>query len=193
MQTFLHFKKADNWSVPPFQTHIISFLGLFFSYTSSSSMHMCISVELFMLCFVFNTPSCKSRTARHKAVKTALPSNPSQRGCRIYGQVLTPETGAERSLPGPSLKLSTFLLDAPSHFVSFWTCLTPRGDSAVWHPFLSTCSVTWSSSQTFHLYPEAPCRAYTWKFVSQIKGGVHCWGLNIIPVSCKLLEQNSCR
>lgn len=104
---------------------------------SSSSMHMCISLELFMLCFVFNTPSCKSKAARHKAVKTPLPSNPSHLGWRIYGQVLTPETEADTSLPGPLLKLCTFFLHAPSHFVDFsdvfdtagwchWQCrLTP--------------------------------------------------------------------
>lgn len=56
-----------------------------------------------MLCFVFNTPSCKSKAARHKAVKSALPSNPSHLGWRIYGQVLAPETEAERSLLGPWL------------------------------------------------------------------------------------------
>lgn len=95
--------------------------------TSSSSMHMCISLELFMPCFVFNTPSCKSKAARHKAVKTPLPSNPPHLGWRIYGQVIAPETEAERSLPGPLLKLGTLLLDAPPHFVSFWTCSTPRG------------------------------------------------------------------
>ena len=123
-------------------------------YTSSSSMHICISLELFMLCFVFNTPSCKSTAARHKAVKTALPSSPSHLGWRIYGQVLAPETEAERTLPGPSLKLGTLLFDAPPHFVSFWTCSTPRGDatdSTVWHPFLSTCPVTWSYGSAFHL------------------------------------------
>lgn len=123
----LHFKKADNWSVLPFQTHIIRCCAFPVGYTSSSSTHMCISLELFMLCCVFNTPSCKSKTARHKAVKTPFPSNPSHLGWRIYGQVLTPETEAERSLPGPSLKLSTLLLDAPSHFVRFQTCFNTSG------------------------------------------------------------------
>lgn len=168
-------------------------------YTSSPSMHMCISLELFMLCFVFNTPSCKSEAARHKAVKTALPFNPSHLRWRIYGQVVAPETEAERSLPGPSLKLSTLLFDAPPHFVSLWTCSTPRGDatdSAVWHPFLSTCPVTWSYGSCFSsLHPPGNPfpPTHTWKFVTQIKAGAHCWGSNIIPVSCKLLEQNSCR
>ncbi|CAB1441597.1 unnamed protein product [Pleuronectes platessa] len=47
-----------------------------------------------------------------------FPSNPSHRGLRIYGQVLAPETEAERSLPGPSLKPGTLLFDTPPHFVS---------------------------------------------------------------------------
>lgn len=111
----------------------------FFSFysTSSSSMHMCISLKLFMPCFVFNTPSCKGKAARHKAVKTPLPSNSSHLGWRIYGPVFAPETEAERSLPGPLLKLGTLLFNAPPHFVSFldmfdtagwchWQrCLTP--------------------------------------------------------------------
>lgn len=148
-----------------------------FYYTSSWSMHMCISLELFMLCFAFNTPSCNSKAARHKAVKTPLPSNPSHLGWRIYGQVIAPETEAER--PGPLLKLGTLLFDAPPHFVSFWTCWTPRGDatdSAVWHPFLSTCPVTWSYGSAFHLstLPVTPHPAYTSKFATQIKGGAHC-------------------
>lgn len=107
---FLHFKKAIYCPVSPFQTHLISLLCLFIL-LHLIFIHAYVHItELFMPCFVFNTPSCKSKAARHKAVKTPLPFNSSHLGWRIYGQVIAPETEAERSLPRPSLKLGTLLL-----------------------------------------------------------------------------------
>lgn len=63
----LHFQQADKWPVWPFQAHIVSLL-----LTSPAFRHTCKSPELFMLCGVFNTPSCKSEAARHEAVRTPL-------------------------------------------------------------------------------------------------------------------------
>lgn len=150
--TFLHFKKGNLQPPLTFQTHLVCFLtSLSPSYCSSSSyVHKCISAQLFMLCFVFNTPSCKSNAARHKAVRNPLPSNLSHRGSRIYGQVIAPETEAERESAETRHPL---VFDAPPHFVSrFWTCSAPRADATdgtVWHPFLSTCPVTRSHSSGF--------------------------------------------
>lgn len=51
--------------------------GFSLHHTSSSSTHICISLELFMLCFVFNTPSCKkARLPGIKQSKTPLPLKP---------------------------------------------------------------------------------------------------------------------
>lgn len=70
------------------------------------SSHMCISLELFMLCFVFNTTSCKSKGLPGiKHSKLLSPPTRPNRGLRIYGRVIAPETEAERSLrlsAGPS-------------------------------------------------------------------------------------------
>lgn len=92
---------------------------------------ICAYHSSYLCSVLFSTPRLvKAKAARHKAVKTPLPSNPSHLGWRIYGQVLAPETEAERSLStGPRLKLGTLLFDAPPHFVSFWTRSTPRGDA----------------------------------------------------------------
>ena len=84
----LHFKQADNWSVGPFQAHVVSSL-----LTSPLFTHMCISQEILMLCLAFNTPSCKSKAARQEAVRTPLTS---LGGWRIYGRVLSRERSLSR-------------------------------------------------------------------------------------------------
>lgn len=162
-----------------------------FDYTSSSFMHMCISQELFMLCLVFNTPSCKSKAARHKAVKTPLPLQPSPHWLENLWPSPHPwDRSSEESAQAETRHL---LVLRPVSFLS------PVRHARHWGVIpltavLDTCSITWSCGHAFHLSTRAgPRKVYTSKFVTQIKGGARCWDSNIKPVSCKLLEQNSCR
>ena len=73
--TFLHFKKAIHRPAHLSKPASFAFCSLF-ALLHLVRMHMCISLELFTLCFVFNTPSCKSKAARHTAVRTPLPLQP---------------------------------------------------------------------------------------------------------------------
>lgn len=87
----MHFSKADDWSI----SHISSLLTRFLLTTSSAlSIHVCISLVLFMLCFVFNT---RSRLQGIKPSKLPFPSNLSHFCFRIYGRVLTSGTEAQRN------------------------------------------------------------------------------------------------
>lgn len=121
---------------------------------------MCISPELFMLCFVFNTPSCDSMTARHEAVKTHFPTPPY-----LAGEYMAKSSPLRQKLRG-ALRGPSLWNSAPSRlmhhliFVPLFGCAIHRGgdasDSPVWHPFLSTCPVTWSYGWGFSSPPPLP-------------------------------------
>lgn len=72
---FFPFQQADNWSVSPFQPHVISVPR-----TSPAFMHMCISQELFMLCLVFNTPSRQSESCQAGSSQNSSLTGPTPPG-----------------------------------------------------------------------------------------------------------------
>lgn len=135
------------------QTLLISLLWLFSPphHTSSSSTHICISLELFMLCFVFNTPSCKkARLPGIKQSKTPLPLKPVPPWLENLWPSHRPwDRSEEEAAWALAETRHPLVFDAPAHFVTLWTYSIPWGWCHWRVPFLSTCPVTWS--YLFHL------------------------------------------
>lgn len=165
--------------------------ALSLGYTSSSSTHMCISVELFMLRFVFNTPSCKSEAARHKAVKT-----PSLQPVPPWPENLWPcHRPWDRSWEQPAWALAEtrhplvwrttlfcLLLDAleTAGWCHWQRCLTPIPQHLPSHLEL------WLGVSSPHPPPVAPTPAYTSKNLlakSKVVRFVRVWTLYQCHVS----------
>lgn len=113
---------------------------------------MCISTELFMPCFVFNTPYFNGNAARHKSVKTPLPpEHPS-----LAGEFMAKSSPLRQKLRGA--RLDPRWNSAPSclthHLIlsAFGRCDT-ADMRCLTRSFLSTCPVTWSYGSAFHLSP----------------------------------------
>lgn len=125
--------------------------GFSLHHTSSSSTHICISLELFMLCFVFNTPSCKkARLPGIKQSKTPLPLKPVPPWLENLWPSHRPwDRSEEEAAWALAETRHPLVFDAPAHFVTLWTYSIPWGWCHWRVPFLSTCPVTWS--YLFHL------------------------------------------
>lgn len=149
--------------------------GFSLHHTSSSSTHICISLELFMLCFVFNTLSCKkARLPGIKQSKTPLPLKPVPPWLENLWPSHRPWDRSEEEA-GPSLKLGTLLFLMHQLILSPFGHTLYRGDGAT----------DGARSSAPARSPEATCfistpppvtstLAYTSKFVTQIKGSAHC-------------------
>lgn len=89
-------------------------------------MHMCISGELFMPCFLFNTSSGNKQSCQAHIVKTSPPSNLSHLGSQEFMAKSSPpiESWEEPAETRHPPHLTCHLILSP-----FWTCLAPRGDA----------------------------------------------------------------